>query len=77
MNAPIVQKLDGKIEVELPESGTEFYVEFVWWDGKPGHFHVSTHSLAEFHSRDEANNFLRRRWTKVVPCDDIFTCDHS
>lgn len=63
--------------VVLPESGSEFYVEFVWWDGETGHFHVSCSNLAEYRIADEGNNFLRRRWTKVIVCDDIFTCDHS
>ena len=78
MTATVVPEFLIEVDpVVMPESGTEFYVEFVWWDGKTGHFHISTHSLAETRARDEASVFLRRRWTKVVVCDDMFTCDHS
>ena len=76
---PIVNgpKFGEKFELVLPESGTEFYVEYVWWDDRIGHFHISTTNLVGTRATDRANVFFPRRWTKVIVCEDIFTCSHA
>lgn len=53
-----------------------FWITGVWWDGKPWQTHLVTSDLTESRKRDEASPFLRRTWSEVIVCDDIWTCDH-
>ena len=60
----------------LPESG-EFFVEMVWWDGKPYATHIRTSRLSELRQIDESGPFLSRTWSRVTLCDNMYACTHS
>lgn len=54
-----------------------WFVEFEWFDGQPGSFHVSTDDLARTQRADEANVFLPRTWVRSTECPNILTCTHT